>query len=240
MATLVTELWLRKLSRLNDLNDDERAALAGLPFSPRNVPVNFFVVREGQEVERCCLLVDGYVARHKMSREGRRQIVSFNMPGDMVDLQHSVLSRADHNVQTITAATVAWVPVEALTAVAAAFPRVATAFAKEALIDASIFREWVLNVGARSAKTRIAHLICEFVKRRETLELKPAEAVELPFTQEQLADATGLTAVHVNRMLRELAEDGAFTRNGRSIRIADWRRLVRIADFNAMYLHQAA
>jgi CRP-like cAMP-binding protein len=175
-----------------------------------------------------------------MSRDGKRQIVSFHMPGDMVDLQHSLLPTADHNVQTMTPATVAWIPIPALTEVASSFPRIAAAFAKDALIDASIFREWVLNVGARDAKTRIAHMLCEFLQRREALGIAPAEEMALPFTQEQIGDATGLTAIHVNRTLRRLAEDGAFTRIGRTLRVSDWRKLKAIADFNPAYLHQVA
>lgn len=236
----ITDVWFRKLNRLMDLNSAERDALAALPFTSEKTPHNRYLVKEGQNVTRCCLLVEGYVARHKMNRDGRRQIVSFHMPGDMVDLQHSLLPTADHNIQTMTPATVAWIPIAALTEVASSFPRIAAAFAKDALIDASIFREWVLNVGARDAKTRIAHMLCEFLQKREALGIAPAEAMELPFTQEQIGDATGLTSVHVNRMLRELAEDGAFTRIGRNLRVSDWGKLKALADFHPAYLHQAA
>jgi CRP-like cAMP-binding protein len=236
----ITDVWFQKLNRLMDLNSAERDALAALPFTLEKTPHNRYLVKEGQTVARCCLLVEGYVARHKMNRDGRRQIVSFHMPGDMVDLQHSLLPTADHNIQTMTPATVAWIPIVALTEVASSFPRIAAAFAKDALIDASIFREWVLNVGARGAKTRIAHMLCEFLQRREALGIAAAEAMELPFTQEQIGDATGLTSIHVNRMLRELAEDGAFTRIGRTLRVSDWGKLKALADFHPAYLHQAA
>lgn len=236
----IADVWFRKLARLVDLNNAEREALAALPFTLETMFANRYLVREGEKVTRCCLLVEGYVARHKMNREGKRQIVSFHMPGDMVDLQHSPLPTADHNIQTMTAATVAWVPIPALAEVASLFPRVAAAFAKDALIDASVFREWVLNVGARDAKTRIAHMLCEFLQRREALGIATAEALDLPFTQEQIGDATGLTSVHVNRMLRELVEDGAFTRIGRTLRVSNWHKLKAIADFDPAYLHQAA
>jgi CRP-like cAMP-binding protein len=236
----IADVWFRKLARLVDLNNAEREALAALPFTLEKTSANRYLVKEGEKVTRCCLLVKGYVARHKMNREGKRQIVSFHMPGDMVDLQHSLLPTADHNIQTMTAATVAWVPIPALAEVASLFPRVAAAFAKDALIDASVFREWVLNVGARDAKTRIAHMLCEFLQRREALGIATAEALDLPFTQEQIGDATGLTSVHVNRMLRELVEDGAFTRIGRTLRVSNWHELKAIADFDPAYLHQAA
>jgi CRP-like cAMP-binding protein len=236
----ITDVWFRKLVRLVDLSSEELDALGELPFTVEKTAVNRYLVKEGEKVTRCCLLVEGYAARHKMSRDGQRQIVSFHMPGEMLDLQHSLLPNADHNLQTMTPATVAWVPIPALTQIASTFPKIAAAFAKDALIDASIFREWVLNVGARDAKTRVAHMLCEFVQRREALGIAPVEAVDLPFSQEQIGDATGMTAVHVNRMLRELTEEGAFTRTGRSYRISDWRKLKAIADFNPAYLHQAA
>jgi CRP-like cAMP-binding protein len=239
-ATLITDVWFRKLARLANLNQAELDALAALPFSIERVAANHRLVVNGKTVTRCCLLVEGYAARHKMSRTGKRQIVSFHMSGDMLDLQHSLLPRADHNVQTMTPAVVAWVPIPAIVQVSSEFPNIAAAFAKDALIDASIFREWVLNVGARDAKTRIAHMLCEFVQRREVLGIAPVQALELPFSQEQIGDATGLTTVHVNRMLRELTEEGAFARTGRSFRISDWAKLKAIADFDPAYLHQAA
>jgi len=236
----ITDAWLRKLVRLVKLDSEELDALAELPFTIEQTGISHYLVKEGEKVARCCLLVEGYAARHKLSRSGRRQIVSFHMPGDMLDLQHTLLPNADHNLQTMTPATVAWVPIPALAHLASSFPKIAAAFAKDMLIDASIFREWVLNIGARDAKTRVAHMLCEFVQRREALGVAPIQAVDLPFTQEQIGDATGLTSVHVNRMLRELTEDGAFARIGRSYRISDWRRLKAIADFNPAYLHQAA
>ncbi|KQS03645.1 hypothetical protein ASG11_04795 [Sphingomonas sp. Leaf357] len=162
------------------------------------------------------------------------------MPGDMLDLQHSLLNRADHNVQTTTAATVGWVDVEKLKGFALAHPKIAEAFARDALIDASIFREWVLNVGRRDAKTRVAHMLCEFVARREAIGISPADPMVLPFTQEQIGDATGLTSVHVNRMLRVLTTEGAFERLNGAYKIADWQKLKRLADFDPAYLHQAA
>jgi len=237
MSAAIIDVWFRKLARLMGLNDAELAALRELPFTPEDVPASRYLVRDGEHISRCCLLVKGYVARHKLRRDGSRQIVSFQLPGDMLDLQHCLLSKADHNLQTMTPGAVAWVPVAALSQVASIFPHIAAAFAKDALIDASIFREWILNVGTRDAKTRVAHVLCEFVQRREALGFGPLEDVHLPFSQEQIGDATGLTAVHVNRMLRELAEEGAFARSGRSFRIMDWKKFKALADFDPSYLH---
>jgi CRP-like cAMP-binding protein len=186
------------------------------------------------------MLVTGYACRHKVAANGGRQIVSFHLAGDILDLQHLLLAVADHNVQTITDATIAWIPKVALKRAADGSARIADALWRDTLIDASIFREWVLNVGRRDARSRTAHMLCEFAARREAAGLGSPEDFELPMTQEQIADATGLTAVHVNRMLRALEEDGAITRDRRRIRIVDWQRMRRIADFDPVYLHAAA
>ena len=230
----------RKFNRLAILGEEDNAALQRLPLMSEDVGPSRTLVREGDIVTRCCLLLDGYACRHKMARDGRRQIVAFHMSGDILDLQHALLERADHNVQTVTQATVGWIEITALKALWASHPNIAQGCAKDVLIDASIFREWVLNVGGRDGKTRVAHMLCEFIARREAQGISRAEAMELPFTQEQIGDATGLTSVHVNRMMRQLQEEGAFTRVGREIHVADWLKLQRIADFDPAYLHQAA
>ena len=234
------EPLVRKLELLAELTDEDRQALAALPRSISKVRAGHHLVREGSEPTDCCLLLEGYSCRYKMSATGARQIVSFHISGDILDLQHLLLSTADHHVMTITEATVAWMPKAAVRALARARPRVAEALWKDTLIDASIFREWVLNVGRRDAKSRIAHMLCEFLVRCEAAGLGSAERFQLPMTQEQIADATGLTSVHVNRMLRVLEEDGVIKRNGRELSVGDWALMRRVADFDPIYLHAAA
>jgi CRP-like cAMP-binding protein len=230
----------RKLGRLAKLGEEDLRAIAALPHSVEDVPASRCLVREGQEPDRCCLLVAGYAFRHKLTQEGARQIVSIHLPGDILDLQHLFLSKADHNVQAMTRARVAWIPSAELKRVARERPRIGEALWRDALVDASIFREWVLNVGRRDAKTRIAHMLCEFAARGEAAGLGSAARFELPMTQEQIADATGLTPVHVNRMLRALSEDGVIARGNGEVRIADWSRMRAVADFDPAYLHSAA
>lgn len=231
---------VRKLDCLATLDHADRDALRSLPFKVKMAPSGHYLVREGDIAAECCILLHGYVCRHKTTNDGCRQIVSFHMPGDILDLQHLLLSRADHNVQTITDVTVAWVPTDDVRRIAEDRPAIARALWRDTLIDASIFREWVLNVGRRSAKSRIAHMLCEFAARREQAGLGSPERFELPMTQEQIGDATGLTPVHVNRMLQDLVREGVIVRNRRMIDIADWVKMQRIADFNPVYLHLAA
>jgi CRP-like cAMP-binding protein len=233
--------WLiQKLDRLSSLSDLDKEALAGLPYTMQRVGAGHHLVREGSTPTDCCLLVEGFACRYKLEAAGGRQIVSFHIRGDILDLQHLLLSTADHHVLTITEATIAWTPKSAIREVARECPTVAEALWKDTLIDASIFREWVLNVGRRDAKSRVAHMLCEFIVRGQAMGLDFADRFTLPMTQEQIADATGLTSVHVNRTLRMLREQGLIEYRGRQIKIADWASMQRVADFDPIYLHAAA
>ena len=233
--------WLtRKLDRLRPLDQADKDALAALPVRTERVARGTELVGEGQRPEQCCLLVEGYACRSKNGADGARQIVSFHIRGDILDIQHLLLPRADHDVQTITDAVVGWIPRTDLIKLSWTRPNVGKALWQDSLIDASIFREWVLNVGRRDAKTRVAHMLCEFVARCDAAGLGEGGYFQLPMTQEQIADATGLTAVHVNRMLRLLEEDGAMLRRGRDLQVVDAGRLRAIGSFDPAYLHAAA
>ncbi|HEX2764146.1 MAG TPA: Crp/Fnr family transcriptional regulator [Allosphingosinicella sp.] len=124
-----------------------------------------------------------------------------------------------------------------LQSLALARPGVARALWIDTLIDSSIFREWVVNVGRRDTRARIAHLLCEFALRLQAVGIGDGRRYELPMTQEQLADAVGLTSVHVNRVLRQLGEEGLISRDRRTLVLEDWQRLRQVGDFNERYLH---
>ena len=219
------------------ISSDDRAALLGLPNIIRPFEPGSYLVREGDISESCNVLVSGFVIRHKISCEGLRQIVSVHIPGDMLDLQRIHLGIADHNVQTLTQCQVAKIPHAALRALASDRSNVGNALFASALVEASIYREWMLNIGRRDARSRIAHLLCEFAIRLDRHDLAPGQAYDLPMTQEQIGDAVGLTAVHVNRTLKSLVEDGFITLNKRGLSFPDWSRLKELADFNSRYLH---
>ena len=232
---------IRKLDRLSKLDAEDQGMLAALPFRLERVPAGTLLVREGELVTHCCMLAEGYACRHKTSAEGKRQIVSFHLAGDILDIQHLLLARADHNVETITSAEVAWIAADQLRSLALERPNIGQALWRDALIDASVFREWVLNVGRRDARTRIAHMLCEFGARALAAGVVAREEhFLLPLTQEQIADATGLTAVHVNRMLRYLREAGALSVGQRGVEIEDFGLLRAISSFDPTYLHAAA
>lgn len=230
----------RKLQRLAQIDEADRQAIRDLPFIVRDVRPGEYLVREGERPTSCCVMLAGYACRHKTTGGGGRQIVSFHVPGDILDLQHLLLPHADHNLQAITAGTYACLPIADLRKIAVERTTIGAALWRDTLIDASIFREWVLNVGRRDAKARIAHMICEFATRRAAAGLGGPEQLALPLTQEQIADATGLTAVHVNRMLAVLGAEGLVSRDRRPAQIIDWQGLRRAAGFDPHYLHAAA
>lgn len=233
-----TSLMVRKLSAHVALDDADRAAIAALPFVRRTYEPSSYLVREGEIIRKhCSFVLNGLAFRQKLTANGARQIVAIQLTGDFVDFQHLFLRHADHNVQALVRMETADVDREALQALSAERPTVGRAMWTEALIEASIFREWIVNVGRRDARTRIAHLLCEFAVRMQAMGNAAPEGYELPMTQEQIGDATGLTSVHVNRTLKSLAEDGIITRRGRYIGFADWDRVRGAADFSDLYLH---
>jgi CRP-like cAMP-binding protein len=231
---------IRKLDKFARLDEQDRDEIAALPFAFKTAGPHTYLVREGNEAKSCCVLLTGYACRHKMTNKGGRQIVSFHVAGDLLDLQHLLLTIADHSLETITEVTYATVPAADLKDLARRRPNIAEALWRDTLIDASIFREWVLNVGRRDAQSRIAHMLCEFVVRCESAGLGRPEQFNLPMTQEDIGDATGLTSVHVNRSLRALTELGILDHRGRSVSIRDWDQLRRVAGFDPAYLHAAA
>ena len=228
---------VRKFELRSPLDDSDREALLGLPFRVQELDRGKFVTREGQASTASALLLSGYAIRHKLTVDGDRQIVSFHVPGDFVDLEASLLRVSDHNVQTVTRCEFAFVAVTAVRELLDHHPAIARAVWVDTLVDSSIFREWVLNIGRRDARARIAHILCEFARRLEVAGLGSTSGYELPFTQEQLADATGLTSVHVNRTLKSLEAEGLITRNKAFVGFPNWDRLRAVAGFSDLYLH---
>jgi CRP-like cAMP-binding protein len=230
-------LLLRRLEARVPLSDSDRSALLNLPSIVRTVEPATYLVREGEEPKFCCIMLSGFSFRHKITGEGARQIIAVHMAGEFVDLQNSFLEVSDHNVQALTRCEVAFIPRQVISDIVVTRPALAKALWFETLVDASIFREWVVNVGRRDAMSRVAHLLCELAMRLEVAGLARDHRYDLPMTQEQIADCTGLTPVHVNRTLKEMDKQGFIVRNKRSLSIQDWERMRAVGDFNARYLH---
>jgi CRP-like cAMP-binding protein len=231
------ERMLDKFARRAPLSESDRQALLALPYQQQSREAGRYIVREGETPTQCVLILSGLAYRHKITVEGTRQIVSVHIPGDFVDLEGALLNVSDHNVQALTRCELALVPKAALQQLLLEHPQVARAMWIDTLIDGSIYREWVLNVGRRNAPARLAHLLCEFARRLEAAGMAEDGGYELPMTQEQLADALGLTPVHVNRTLKALEQDGLLRREKRFVSFPNKQRLRETAGFNELYLH---
>ena len=232
---LVFQRWKRRIA----LSGDDREALGSLPWAHRTLARDAYLVREGEPTSACNLLIGGFAFRQKLVSEGARQIISIHIPGEFLDLQNCFLEVADHNVQALNRATVATVNKTPLLEIMTDRPNLRRAMWLDSLIDSSIFREWVVNVGRRDARERIAHLLCELAARLKASDVADGEMYDFPLTQEQIGDATGLTAVHTNRTLQSLRKDGLISLSSSRLAILDWDALAELGDFNERYLHHS-
>jgi CRP-like cAMP-binding protein len=232
----VTEQLIRKFASRVAMSAADRAQVAALPFKVRTIDASTYMLREGQRPTRCAFIVEGLAYRQKLTPNGEREIVSILMPGEFVDLQNLFLEESDHDIQALTRLTLADIPLAALRDLILSCPAAGHALWVDALVESSIHREWLLNIGRRDARTRLAHLLCEFSVRFRT-SARADMAYELPMTQEQLGDALGLTPVHVNRVLKSLESAGLIARKKRQVSVTDWAGLRDTAEFNERYLH---
>lgn len=228
---------LHKFERRCLLSDDDRRAVLGLPYRLETIAAQAAVVCEGEVATHSCLLRSGLAFRQKVTISGKRQICSIQVAGDMVDLQNSLLRVADHNVVALTRIEVAFIPREAVLDVAFTRRALGEAMWFDTLVDASISREWLTSAAQHDARTRVARLLCEIGRRFEQAELGTATDYELPVSQEFLGDCTGLTSVHVNRMLRSLKDEGLLTMSKGWVKILDWQGLAQAGEFDGLYLH---
>ncbi len=228
---------VRKLESVFKLTDDERQALENLPMRLTDIRAHQDIVREGDRPYRSFVILEGFACAFKMTNMGKRQIMAFFIAGDMPDIQSLHLSTLDHSIGTITPCTVGFIEHETLRAVCRQYPRLTDAFWRNTLIDAAIFREWVTNIGRREAYNRIAHLICELLVKMRAVGLAQDHTAEIPVSQSEIGDATGLSNVHVNRVLTELRGDGLIEITGRRVTVLDWERLKEVGDFDPTYLH---
>jgi CRP-like cAMP-binding protein len=228
---------IRKLDSIFRLSTEEMQALQKLPIQVQVLKADQDIVRVGDSPSQCCLLVEGYTCVYKLTAEGKRQIVAFHVPGDIPDLQSLHLKVLDNSLATVTPSTVGFIQHEDLRRVCERYPRITAAFWRETLVDASIFREWVLNVGRRDAFRRMAHLLCEIRVKLKAVGLAEGDTFDLPFTQVELADAIGTSNVHVNRVLQELRAKNLIQTKGAQVTIPDWEKLKEAGGFDPLYLH---
>ena len=225
----------RLLSR-SSLSDDEQAAILNLRGRAVQVANHRDIIVPGETTSSACLVVDGLVARFDQMADGSRQLTSLYIAGDMCDLHSVVSPTAGWGFQAVTNTTVMRILHSDLHELAVRHPAIAFAFWRDAVVDASVLAKWVGNVGRRDARSRLAHLFCELGLRMEAAGLGSRTDFPLPMTQTYLADALGLTPVHVNRMLQTLRHDGLVSTENRRVRVERWSELAHVAEFDPQFL----
>jgi CRP-like cAMP-binding protein len=235
--TNVMNVFIRKLESIARLSTKERQAIQSLPVKARVLQPRQDIVRDGDKPSQCCLILDGWACRYKLVGEGQRQIFSFHIAGDIPDLQSLHIHTMDHSLCTLTKATVGFIPHGSLRDLTARFPSIAAVLWRDTLIDTGIFREWMVGMGRRSAFEQVAHLFCELYLKLQAVGLAGSYRCPLPLTQVDLADALGLTNVHVNRVLQEMRGKSLITLRGHTLVLEAWNELVRVSEFDPTYLH---
>ena len=229
---------VRKMESIADLTSDEQAGLRALPMMVREIPADSDIVRDGDRPSQCCLLLEGMLSRYKYAGEdGRRQILAFHIAGEIPDLQSLYLKTMDHSMAAVVTSKVGFIQHDTMYRFMAEFPRLAGVFWRETLIDAAIFREWMVGMGRRRAPGRIAHFFCEMYVRLDSIGMADEWTVPLPITQEELGDALGLSSVHTNRALQDLRGENLIAFDRGRLTVLDWRRLVAKGEFEDTYLH---
>jgi CRP-like cAMP-binding protein len=229
---------IRKLEQFVHLSPEDLAILSRAgrdrvrKFAPRAD-----IAREGDQPKDVHLILSGWACRYKQLADGRRQVVSFFLPGDMCDLNVFILKEMDHTIGTITAVTIADLSRKFFDEISSGYPRIATALWWETLVNGAIQRQWTMNLGQRSASERMAHLLCELFFRLRLAGLTRDLSCEFPLTQSDLADATGLSKVHVNRTLQDLRSEGLIVMKGKTLTLPNLEQLMNAGLFNPNYLH---
>ncbi len=226
-----------KLKQRDDLAEFEQQALDSAVSEVRDVSEGDTLVHAGDLLHVSMVLLDGIVGRLRDLSDGRRQIIELHVPGDFFDLHGFVLKRLEHSIDALTPARIAIVPHDRLKVITERWPHLARLLWTSTLLDAAIHREKILSIGRRSAISRLAHLLCELQVRLQVVGLTQGHSYALPLTQAQIADASGLTQVHVNRTLKDLRDRGLVTVRGGMVAIANWNAMVDVAEFTDDYLY---
>jgi CRP-like cAMP-binding protein len=229
---------LRKLQALHALSAEEEAAIVSAISETSAVSRGDEIAIDGSKPNHSTVVVEGIACRYKSFADGRRQILSFQYPGDITDLYSYVLKRLDHGVVALTPGTIAKIPHETIQALCEKFPNLAYALWRDTLVDTSKLHSSIMSLGTRTSKERLAHFIAEqYVRMIAVGLIQPGQPMELGVTQHDLAEATGLSLVHVNKTLKKLKDDGLVNWDRNEMKILNWEDLKSAALFDPTYLH---
>lgn len=228
-----------KLSAFAALTDKEIAALERLNQKRLPFAAGREMVHQGQTDRAAYILVSGWACSYKLQPDGTRQIVDFQIPGDFLGFRSVLLHSSDYSFEPIVDILAIEIPKQFLLDAFWTTPRLATAFLWAASRDEAMVFEHLVRLGRRDASKRIAHFLLELGARLTLVGLGSTAGYDCPLTQYHLADALGLTPIHVNRVLRSLREAGLVSFRGSHVKFLDHVGLMRLADFDPAYLDQA-
>jgi CRP-like cAMP-binding protein len=230
---------VQKLNRFLPLAADELASLAGLEARRRTIPAQTEIVHERQEGHHAFILQEGWACAYKLLPDGSRQVIDFSVPGDFMGLRSVLLRTSDHAFSAVNDIVVAEVSAQQMIETFQRMPRLGAAILWAASRDEAMVVEHLVSIGRRSALVRTAHLLLELGLRLQVVECGSDRGYACPLNQYLLADALGLTAIHVNRVLRQLRERGLVTfRDGR-VEFHDLVGLRALAEYHSGYLDQS-
>ncbi len=228
---------IRKLNSLSPaLSAAETDAVLAIVPEPQPAAAGADILDALQRPHSCAVLVEGLAARYKLTPDGRRQVVSVHVPGDILDLYAWVMGRSDYSVLAVSDCRVSRIGFADLERLVGLHPRLGIALWRDMAAEGAVFREWVVGLGQRSAYERIAHFLCEFACRLRAVGIGSQDAIPFPLTQALLGDTLGMSAVHVNRVLQQLRREGLIALSRGQLAIRDLEALEAAGAFDPAYL----
>lgn len=229
--------WLARFCGAAALNSDDTVAFLNTPVVIRDIAAGQDISLQGDEATSACLVLDGLLCTYEVVGAGSRQIQAYHLSGDMPDLPALHFGLNTHSLSALRQSKVAFITHPRLLSLIAEHPLLGACIWRKAMVDASISRSWVTNIGRRPARARLAHLFCELFARFDALGLATDATIPVWITQTEMADSQGMSTVHVNRSIQELRRSGLIKMSGKLVTIADWEGLVEAGEFEPTYLH---
>ncbi|NRB55775.1 MAG: Crp/Fnr family transcriptional regulator [Salinicola sp.] len=226
-----------RLAKFTTLSAEEKSAFRDAIDNEVSYARGENILSAGKEPTTIHVIYHGWVSRYKLLDNGREHIMAYLIPGDMCDIHVTLLKKMDHSIRAETSTTVGTISEKSINHLLGHYPNLARALFWSMMVDESITREWVINLGGRSGEVRIAHFFCELFLRSQAAGLTRESSFHLPINQIKLSETMGLTPVHTNRVLQSLRRQGLIVTRNSTVEIPDWERLKAFADFSDDYLH---
>jgi CRP-like cAMP-binding protein len=236
-SRLVGQVFINRLTQIGALSDDDKAALLRLEGDIRDVDRGEDILRPGDRPKHSIGVVSGLLYRYTINRQGQRQIHSFYVPNDTPCLETLHIDVMDNSLAAIVPSRIVSVPHERIYGLMDARPKVLALMWRETLVQAAVFREWLMRNSQMLAHAQMAHFFCEIMARSRAAGVARDDTCDLPITQQDLAEALGMSTVHANRTLMILREGGLADLRGGKLHVLNWPKLAEAAEFDPAYLH---